>query len=279
MLTTMLLTAAALALPQHVDTTFAVTAGARLDVHNQSGDITINAWDRNAVRVRADLSDDEHIDVENQGAVVRVRSRRWRGGPADVDYIITVPASMALVLGGTSSDVSVEGVNGDISVQTVEGNITIRRAGGSLSLQTVDGDVQVDGGKGVHVNGVSGDVRITRAGGPIAVETIDGDVTLSGIDAATVDAGTVDGDVSYDGTISDGGTYHLSSHDGDVSVGVPAGTNATVSVSTFDGSFDSAFPVQLTQTQSGKRFTFTLGSGSARLELESFDGAIRLRRP
>jgi hypothetical protein len=51
-----------------------------------------------------------------------------------------------------------------------------------------------------------------------------------------------------------------------------------VSVSTFQGDFESAFPVTLTEHR-GKRFDFTLGGGSARLDLESFGGTIRLVRP
>ena len=55
---------------------------------------------------------------------------------------------------------------------------------------------------------------------------------------------------------------------------------ASVSLSTFNGDFDFDFPVTLTETRGGdKRFGFTLGTGSARIELSSFGGTIRLRRP
>ena len=46
----------------------------------------------------------------------------------------------------------------------------------------------------------------------------------------------------------------------------------------FQGDFESAFPVTITERH-GKRFEFTLGNGSARVELESFSGTIRLVRP
>ena len=63
-----------------------------------------------------------------------------------------------------------------------------------------------------------------------------------------------------------------------MSVSIPERANVTVSVATFSGDFDSSFPVTLKDKQK-HRFTFTLGTGSARLELESFDGSINLRRP
>src|SRR5207302_1385494 len=65
---------------------------------------------------------------------------------------------------------------------------------------------------------------------------------------------------------------------GAVTAGIPDRTNVTVSVATFNGDFDSSFPVSVTNTTK-HRFNFTLGSGSGRLELETFNGDIRLRRP
>jgi hypothetical protein len=55
--------------------------------------------------------------------------------------------------------------------------------------------------------------------------------------------------------------------------------SAAVSVSTFNGEFESDFPVTLTETRKGKRFNFTIGSGSAQVTLESFQGTISLVRP
>ena len=61
-------------------------------------------------------------------------------------------------------------------------------------------------------------------------------------------------------------------------VSVPEKANVTVSVSTFNGEFSSCFPVQLNK-KTKHRFDFSIGSGSARLELESFGGDIRICRP
>ena len=88
----------------------------------------------------------------------------------------------------------------------------------------------------------------------------------------------MNGDITYDGTIKDGGRYRFATHDGSLRVSVPEKSNVAVSVSTFNGEFNSCFPVQLTG-KAKHRFNFTIGSGSARLELESFDGDIKICRP
>jgi hypothetical protein len=65
-------------------------------------------------------------------------------------------------------------------------------------------------------------------------------------------------------------------------VGLGSANNATVFVRTFQGDFTADFPVQLPEGQNprsgSKRFNFTLGSGSARIELQSFGGDIVLAR-
>jgi hypothetical protein len=47
-------------------------------------------------------------------------------------------------------------------------------------------------------------------------------------------------------------------------------------VSTFDGDFESEFPVLIERFTGGREFDFTLGDASARIEIQVFDGEIRL---
>jgi hypothetical protein len=94
-----------------------------------------------------------------------------------------------------------------------------------------------------------------------------------------VDATTVDGDIYYVGTIRDGGRYDLATHDGTVTIGIPEGTNAAIAVASFDAEIEASFPMPLQNAGSRRRLSFTLGTGSARIQLETFDGRILLRRP
>jgi hypothetical protein len=63
-----------------------------------------------------------------------------------------------------------------------------------------------------------------------------------------------------------------------VTVGIQEGADAVVSVTTFQGSFAADFPISFRGSREGK-FSFTLGQGGARIEIESFQGPIRLVRP
>ena len=55
---------AALALPQ-ADTTFAVERSQRLEVNAHAGEIVVRAWNRNAVRVRAELEPRARLAVDH----------------------------------------------------------------------------------------------------------------------------------------------------------------------------------------------------------------------
>lgn len=273
----LLLAALAGAAFQDTDTTVAVRAGARLNLDNFEGSVTITAWNRNSMRVQATHDDDTRVQIDVRGGSVDVRGRS-RYGPPEVEYRITVPADMSLEINAHSGDVGIEGTRGEIEVQTVDGRVTVSGGSGRVSLSSVEGDIVLNGASGrISISAVDGAVTVKGARGDLRVNAVDGAILLEDIDAEGVEASTVDGQIDYSGTIRDGGRYRLSSHDGDVTVTVPS-INASVSVSTYEGEFESDFPVTITGSGTRKRLDFTLGSGSARLELESFDGNVRLRK-
>jgi DUF4097 and DUF4098 domain-containing protein YvlB len=267
---------AALTLPQ-ADTTFAVERSQRLEVSAHAGAIVVHTWNRNTVRVKATPAGAARLAVHRSAAAVRVHTRGDRG--ETVDYHITVPGWMAVNLHGVNTTITVNGVQAAIRAETVNGDISVKGGDGLVSLHTVEGSVTLEGAKGrIDVESVNADVTVTNAEGEVHAETVNGGVTLSGVRAESVDGSTVNGDLLYDGPIRAGGRYRLVTHNGDVTITVPAGTDARVSVSTFQGDFESDFPVTLTERR-GKRFDFTLGNGGAAVDLESFQGTIRLIRP
>jgi DUF4097 and DUF4098 domain-containing protein YvlB len=271
---------AALALVQQVDTTVTAQPGQRLVVDSYGGEIAVKTWGRNAVRVEADPPSRTQVEVSSAGGVVSVRSEGRRGPPASVDYTITVPAWMGLDLSGVYTDVNVDGVRAPITVETVQGEVDVAGGEGTVSLRSVQGSVKLKGAKGrIDVHSVNDEVRVSDASGEITAETVNGDVVLEGVDATSLSATTVNGDLGYDGPIRNGGRYVLSTHNGDITLAAAENASATVMVSTFSGDFESDFPVPLKETRKGRRFSFTLGGGSAQVSLESFQGTIHLVRP
>jgi hypothetical protein len=269
----------ALVVTQQTDTTVPVRAGMRLDVDNFGGEIVVRGWNQNSVRVQATHSSRDRIDVSAEHTTVSVKAEGRHGLAQIVEYQITAPAWMPLNLHGVSTDIEVDGTQAAVTAETVNGELKVRGGSGQLSLKSVQGAVKLQNAKGhIDVYSVNEGLTLENVSGDISAETVSGDVTLEGIESANVEVSTVSGDVHYDGTIKDGGHYRFATHNGDVTLAVPERANATVSVSTFNGDFDSCFPVSVTNTTK-HRFSFTIGSGSARLELETFNGDIKLCRP
>lgn len=264
---------------QQTDTTVPVRQGARLEVNNLGGGITVTTWSRSAVRIAANHSSRDRIEITVTDLAVRAKAEGQRGHAQVVDYEITVPAWMALNLSGVHTDIRVEGTQAEVSAETVQGEVHVTGGSGNVSLKSVEGSVTLANARGrIDLHSVNDDITATDVSGDITAETVDGDITFLKIESSNAEANTVDGDVTYDGTIKDGGRYRFATHDGTLRVSVPENANVRVSVGTLNGEFLACYPVQLTG-QRGHRFNYTMGSGSARLELESFDGDIEICRP
>jgi DUF4097 and DUF4098 domain-containing protein YvlB len=263
------------------DQTVNVAKGTKLDVNNFAGDINIKVWDKDAVRVEVNHSDREAVDIKPGEQTLSVRSRSLRGGPPrSLDYVITVPKWMAISVSGTYADVTMDGVGGDVNVDTNRGDINLTGGSGVITLKSIQGEVTVQKAKGrIEVRAVNEGMRLSDISGDLSAETTNGSIILDRIDSSNVDLYAVNGNISFDGPIKDKGLYRLTTHNGIVAMAVPEKANVTLMVRTYNGGFKSTFQVPGDTGERRKRFTMTLGNGSAHVELESFGGTISLRRP
>ena len=276
----MLLTLAAgvLLLGMQGDTTVAVSRGMRLELNQHQGSITVRTWERPSVKVAATGSDRITPRVVVSQSAIRVTGVGRRHGIEEMDFTLTVPRWLDLDLSTHQGDIRVDGSEGRLNLHSVEGDVEVQGGRELIAVQTVEGLVTIRGARGrVEVNAVEGDLRLTGISGSIRAQSVDGDVTMEDVDLTELDVNTVDGDISFRGPIRPSGRYRINTHDGDIVVNLTQDLNAVVSVSTFDGNFEAGFPVTITGT-SKRQFRFTVGSGAANLDLESFDGNIYLRR-
>jgi DUF4097 and DUF4098 domain-containing protein YvlB len=263
-----------------------VTKGTRLVLSNQAGEVVVRSWDQDRVRIQATHGAREQISAETTDSTLRIRTQRAQGsrGPGGlVDYELTVPRWMPVNLSGTYLDATISGTTAEVTVETVHGNARVTGGNGNVSLRSVEGVITVDKASGrVQATTVNEGIRITNVSGEITAETTNGDIFIDNAQTSNLEAYTVNGEVTFNGTIRDNGVYRLGTHNGDIRVGLGGANNATVFVRTFQGDFAADFPVQLPEGQNprsgSKRFNFTLGSGSARIELQSFGGDIVLGR-
>jgi hypothetical protein len=282
------------------DETISARKGDRLEVSNYSGTIVVRTWDRDEVRVEADHSEEDQIQIERTDGTILVHTASWSGWegasgldedaleemmeemvgdeePEEVDYVITVPAWIDLAVSGPEVDITVDGVEGKVKAESVEGDVRVRGGRGQVSISTIDGDLSLSQAEGaIRINAIDSDVSVLNCSGEITVDAVDGDVILEDIDATSLKVSSVDGDVVFLGTLAGGGAYRFTNHDGDVVVGLEGQPDLEVSMETHDGDIEIGFPVAEMRKQSERLADFSLGSGSGRLAMESFDGDLTL---
>ncbi len=234
-----------------------VTATKKAGRHGRSEDVTVEV---------VELSDGVALCVRYPGSRSRARDDRsdaddsrsdrkrspcssdnWSNGnnrnDTEVSFTVRVPDGLMLRLG------------------TVSGDVVAERLVGTLELSSVSGDVSLSGGKGPS----------------ISLETVSGDIELLDGDAKDVEGHTVSGEVTFAGTVIDGGSYDFSTTSGDIRLTLPGQPNATLSAATFSGSFSSDLPTSRNESRRRRhRYDATWGNGSARLDVESLSGDIRI---
>jgi DUF4097 and DUF4098 domain-containing protein YvlB len=259
------------------DTVVPVQPGDTLVVETLSGSLRVRGAEGSELRVIHDAGGSDGVEVRRRGGRVRLGSVGVaRGSRQEVE--LRIPRGMPVEVRGSELEVDVEGVEAPVSVRTVDGDVEIQGAVGQVRARSVEGSVTVVEVEGpVTATTVDDDVTVAEVSGPVSAETTDGDVRLRNVSGPRIHGQTVDGDVAFEGALAAGGRTTLITHDGSLRVGLPRGTDARVSVSTYGGSFESEFPVTVERLSGSGEMSFVLGTGSAELILQAFDGEIGLR--
>ena len=290
MLTTIVVGAlSAAALIPQTDTIVAANGATRFSLESFRGEVVVRTWDRDAVQIKADHPSTRYIEIDRRGSAIHVEvgAERGMGFSGSVDFEITVPRGMDLSLEGMAVEVNIEGAGGEVEVNTVHGNITLLGGRGTISLESVNGVVTVDGAEGdMDVTGVSGGVTIRNSSGDIYVEGVGGSVTLQGVTSRDIEAGTVGGSLRFEGSILDGGVYTFGTHGGQIWLYLPENMNARLEAITLAGDIEVDYPGAPSEPSRGegipglreKELTFETGTGSARIDVETFGGSVHILR-
>lgn len=204
--------------------TFQVSRGGNLEVSVRSGDIHLNAWEKESVSVIAEgIDQDElrNLEISQQGNTIVVRFRpEWDG--RHVRFRIQVPAEFQSNLKTSGGDIKLSGTfggkvsgstsGGDIEMNDVNGNVDLSTSGGDIDAGNILGDVRL------HTSG--GDIKVGDCTGTADLHTSGGDIHVGNV-GKKLTARTAGGDV----VIGDvGGEADISTAGGDVEVGKVTGS-------------------------------------------------------
>jgi hypothetical protein len=277
----------ATALVQQTDTIVQTNGASRLELESFQGEVVVRTWDRDAVQIRAEHQDGISIEIDRSGNSISVEPDLERGGHVHqpIEFDVTVPVAFDLILEGVALSVDVRGTEGQVEVTTVHGPVTVYGGRGNITLESVNGPVYLEGAHGdIEVIGVAGGVTMVNCSGDISAQSVGGPLSLEGVTSPDVEVGTVGGTLQYQGSIEDGGRYNFGSHGGDIWLRLPPGIDAEFEILALSGSVEVEYPGAPAEAEAGKgipglmgkSLRFELGTGSARIEIETFGGKVHI---
>ncbi len=225
---------------------YPLNADGRVSVSNVNGSITVEAWERNEVKLEytkvADTKErlgDVEIKIESKPGRFSVetdygnwknknRGDQWKnGGKLVVEFRLMVPSGAILN--------EVETVNGSVSVSNFV-NIT-------------------------RVSAVNGSVNATNIRGTANLSTVNGEVTA---DFDRLESGT---------------KISLETVNGKVNLVIPSDSNATVRADSLNGNITNDFGLPVRKGKYvGRDLYGRLGSGDVQIKLETVNGGLSINR-
>lgn len=251
--------------------------GGTVNVVNSAGSVTLHSGSGRQVTVVA-TSHSAKVEIDQETTPDRRRveilthakpDQKPTAEEARVDYDITVPAGVSVIVSTATAPISVDGLSGEmISLSSDTGQIGVRNVSKAH----------------VHVRSVTAPVTLAAiAGGHVEITTAGGTVQLSNVSGPLVNVGTTSGNITYQGDCSGGGAYTLTTHSGIIDVTLPETASFDLSARSVTGVVQNDFPLQQKAHTSfvpklGSSFTGTSLSGSSSVELQSFSGRIRVKK-
>ena len=262
------------------------------------GDLRINGWRRNEVRVF--VKDGRPFTLQPLEESAETGKVNWLrvGNPAGGrsgsssecmagDRIeIDAPLGSILDLSGRAARTSVDSVK-KVKVKILEGVITLRNIPGGINAYTSQGDVIVENSGGaISLESTTGNivaVEVTpgQVGDLLKAKTNGGSISLQRVEHRQIEASSISGSLLFDGKFLKGGIYNFRTSNGSIKLAIPAASSCMFNATYGFGSFDSEIPLKiLTEniTPSAKIVVAKIGTGDASVTLTTTRGSIGIKK-
>jgi hypothetical protein len=261
------------------------------------GDLKINGWRRNEVRVFVqdgrqfklkplEKSAEGKVNWLAIGNVVEGRPGVGSECLAGANIEIDAPIGSNFDLSAEAAQTSVDSVK-KIKVQTRRGMISLRNIAGGIDAYTAQGDVIVENSSGAIAiqsttgNIVAVEVSPGQVGDLFSARTTSGTVSLQRVDHRQIQANSISGSLLFEGKFLSGGIYTFRTTAGSIDLSIPAASSCMIKATYGVGSFKYDVPLQiLTEnvSPSAKIVVGKLGSGDAKVSVSTDNGKIEIRK-
>jgi hypothetical protein len=266
------------------------------------GDVKVNGWSRNEVRVLVDGGTRFDYKVMQKNAasgiaewimIVRAPEQGERPGVVNEclsggDIEIDAPVGSSISTKGDDATFSIDRTR-KASVRNAGGDITIRNVTDGVAANTFRGDIFVESSRGgITLDSASGNVVVFESspsdiGDIFKAKTTGGSISLQRIGHRQMDVYSIAGSVAFEGGLVTGGSYSFGTSNGTIKLALPSDTSAQVQAIYAFGRFESEFPLKVVTENlapgSVKRIVGQIGdSGGSTLRLTTNSGGISIKK-
>jgi DUF4097 and DUF4098 domain-containing protein YvlB len=271
-----------------LETSFEVEPDVRVEIELLSGDIEIRAIDANEVRIQADGA--LEIDASESGRRVSIRApsaagwRPWTGG-THVDLEVELPRNSRIDARTQNGEIQAEGVGGEIRLHTANGEIEVEGSPREAFLEAMHASIKFEGeGSEVTARTLHGAIELEGVTGAVEASTLSGRIQVEGEAIERAALRTMAGEIELDSSLAEGARVEAKTYSGQVRLRLPEDTSARFDVQTFSGGLESDFASRFPDDENGggwrhgpgRRLSFVVGDGDARISVESFSGGVKI---
>lgn len=286
-----------------LEKSLAVNAQVNVKLCVAEGNLKINGWNRNEIRVFVAGGNDavgfkvlqkgKQNDNPIQVAVLGFGAPKNKNSTADEclsgnEIEIDVPRGASVSVKSRESETAIDSVaratienlDGNIylsnvaqgiDAKTYEGDITVEKSGGAMLLQTTTGSVVAFG------------VSPNETGDAFKAKTGSGAIVLRGIAYRQIEANSNSGAIRFAGEFLAGGQYVFGAFNGSINLQIPLNSSCKIIASYGFGTFTSEIPltnvVKSLAASKAQNLSAQIGARSdATLNLSTYSGKIQIKK-
>lgn len=264
----------------------------RVEISNVRGSVTVTTWEQPRIAISGTLgSGSKELRITGNASQLEIKVQgpensgwfNWGSNSRmeDSNLDIKLPRQADIKINVISAEIAVSGNAGQrLEVNSVSGRVRVDSQAKDLELSSVSGSIEIAGsGERCEVETVSGDVNSRARLGVLKFETVSGNINVETGEYRELSTSSVSGDISVRGKPQTNARIDAETMSGDVRIGLPADLSASIRAETFSGSIRSDFGSVKEPTRGpGRSLDVSVGSGDARIKIETFSGDIDLRR-
>ncbi len=280
----------------------AVDSNVNISICVTSGNLKINGWNRNELRVYVKNGSRFGFKVQETqpktGTPVWVMLNALAATPGKMapqgeciwgdEIEIDAPRGSVLSIKGKETSSTIDSVK-KVNIRMIGGDLGLRNIANGITASAGQGDITVEESTGpMTLESTTGNIVVFGAGPSevgdiLKAKTNGGAVSLERVTYRQIDVNSISGSVAYTGDLINGGTYGFGTSNGSIRLTLPASTKSFVIASYGFGMFSSDIPVKtITENITPgpvKSINGTInGGGGAELRLTTNNGSIAIKK-